>query len=197
MDRGIIYAAVAIAGVIIGALAFTYNPGVEVKTQTKVITTTITETPVTVTGQLTATASTTPTLKIQYNEQLAEKGVELFKEIGCNACHTVKSAGIDVGGNIGPDLSKALLGSVGVEGGTAGGPILSKYFEKYGLKDPTANLTKAAELLTQFLINGDSSLAPTMTTQIEAFKKQYGDKWAQEYVPALVEMLKMAAAKSS
>jgi cytochrome c2 len=201
MDKGMIYAVVAIVGIIIGALAFTYNPGVEVRTQTKTVTTTITESPVTVTAQQAASTtapppSAGPTQKIQYNEQLAKKGVEVFKELACNACHTVKGAGIEVGGNIGPDLSKALLGSVGVEKGTAGGPMMSKYFEKYGLKNPAADLNKAAELLAKFLIEGDKDLAPTMTVQTEAFKKQLGDKWAQEYVPAIVEMLKMAASKS-
>jgi cytochrome c2 len=91
--------------------------------------------------------------------------VEVFKELACNACHTVKGAGIEVGGNLGPDLSKALLGSVGVEKGTAGGPMMSKYFEKYGLKDPAADLNKAAELLAKFLIEGDKDLAPTMAVQ--------------------------------
>jgi cytochrome c2 len=198
MERGIIYAVVAILGIIIGALAFTYSPGVEVRTQTKTVVTTITEPPATGTAQQAATPpSAGPTQKIQYNEQLAKKGVEVFKELACNACHTVKGAGIEVGGNLGPDLSKALLGSVGVEKGTAGGPMMSKYFEKYGLKDPAADLNKAAQLLAKFLIEGDKDLAPTMAVQSEAFKKQLGDKWAQEYVPAIVEMLKMAAAKSS
>jgi len=199
MDKGMIYAAVAILGIIVGALAFTYSPGVEIKTATKTLTTTITESPVTVTGPPTAPTTPTPgpTLKIRYNEQLAKKGVDLFKELACNACHTVKGAGVEVGGNLGPDLSKALLGSVGVEKGTAGGPIMAKYFEKHGLKDPATDIDKAAELLALFLAQSDKDLAPTMTVQIEAFKKQHGDKWTQEYVPALVEMLKMAAAKSS
>jgi len=197
MDKGVIYAVVAIVGIIIGALAFTYNPGVEVRTQTKTVTTTITESPVTVTAQQAGSTTTAAPTQIQYNEQLAKKGLDVFKELACNACHTVKSAGIEVGGNIGPDLSKALLGSVGVEKGTAGGPMMSKYFEKYGLKNPAADLNKAAELLAKFLIEGDKDLAPTMTVQAEAFKKQLGDKWAQEYVPAIVEMLKMAASKSS
>jgi cytochrome c2 len=197
MDKGVIYAVVAILGIIIGALAFTYNPGVEVRTQTKTVTTTITESPVTVTAQQASSTTTAAPTQIQYNEQLAKKGLDAFKELACNACHTVKGAGIEVGGNIGPDLSKALLGSVGVEKGTAGGPIMSKYFEKYGLKNPAADLNKAAQLLAKFLTEGDKDLAPTMTVQIEAFKKQLGDKWAQEYVPAIVEMLKMAASKSS
>ena len=197
MDKGVIYAVVAIVGIIIGALAFTYNPGVEVRTQTKTVTTTITESPVTVTAQQASSTTTAAPTQIQYNEQLAKKGLDAFKELACNACHTVKGAGIEVGGNIGPDLSKALLGSVGVEKGTAGGPMMSKYFEKYGLKNPAADLNKAAELLAKFLIEGDKDLAPTMTVQAEAFKKQLGDKWAQEYVPAIVEMLKMAASKSS
>ena len=197
MDKGVIYAVVAIVGIIIGALAFTYNPGVEVRTQTKTVTTTITESPVTVTAQQASPTTTAVPTQIQYNAELAKKGLDAFKELACNACHTVKSAGIEVGGNIGPDLSKALLGSVGVEKGTAGGPMMSKYFEKYGLKNPAADLNKAAELLAKFLIEGDKDLAPTMTVQAEAFKKQLGDKWAQEYVPAIVEMLKMAASKSS
>jgi cytochrome c2 len=197
MDKGVIYAVVAIVGIIIGALAFTYNPGVEVRTQTKTATTTITESPVTVTAQQAASTTTAGPTQIQYNAELAKKGLDVFKELACNACHTVKGAGIEVGGNIGPDLSKALLGSVGVEKGTAGGPMMSKYFEKYGLKNPAADLNKAAQLLAKFLIEGDKDLAPTMTVQIEAFKKQLGDKWAQEYVPAIVEMLKMAASKSS
>jgi len=74
---------------------------------------------------------------------------------------------------------------------------MSKYFEKYGLKNPAADLNKAAQLLAKFLIEGDKDLAPTMTVQAETFKKQLGDKWAQEYVPAIVEMLKMATSKSS
>lgn len=199
MDKGVIYAAVAILGIIVGALAFTYSPGVEVKTVTKTTATTITEAPVTVTAPqaVTTPGVSQPQLKIEYNEGLAKRGVELFKELACNACHTVKGAGIEVGGNIGPDLSKALLGSVGVEKGTAGGPMMMKYFEKHGLREPTADLKKAAELLAKFLIEGDKDLAPTMTVQSGAFKQQLGDKWAQEYVPALVEMLKMAAAKSS
>jgi len=197
MDKGVIYAVVAIVGIIIGALAFTYNPGVEVRTQTKTTTTTITESPVTVTAQQASSTTTAGPTQVQYNEQLAKKGLDAFKELACNACHTVKGAGIEVGGNIGPDLSKALLGSVGVEKGTAGGPMMSKYFEKYGLKNPAADLNKAAQLLAKFLTEGDKDLAPTMTVQIETFKKQLGDKWAQEYVPAIVEMLKMAASKSS
>jgi cytochrome c2 len=197
MDKGVIYAVVAIVGIIIGALAFTYNPGVEVRTQTKTTTTTITESPVTVTAQQASPTTTAGPTQIQYNAELAKKGLDAFKELACNACHTVKGAGIEVGGNIGPDLSKALLGSVGVEKGTAGGPMMSKYFEKYGLKNPAADLNKAAQLLAKFLTEGDKDLAPTMTVQAEAFKKQLGDKWAQEYVPAIVEMLKMAASKSS
>ncbi len=199
MDRGVVYAAVAVLCIIIGALAFTYSPGVEVRTETKVITTTITESPVTVTSPQPGTpgAPPQPQLKIEYNEQLAKRGVELFKELACNACHTVKGAGIEVGGNLGPDLSKALLGSVGVEKGTAGGPMMLKYFEKHGLRDPATDIKKAAELLAKFLTEGDKELAPTMAVQIETFVKQYGDKWAREYVPALVEMMKMATAKTS
>ncbi|RFA95442.1 c-type cytochrome [Pyrobaculum aerophilum] len=203
MGKDVVYAVIAIIGIVVGALAFTYHPGVEVRTKTEVITTTVTESPVTTTRQpITVTGTTpigqqpAPSIKISYNEQLAQKGVQLFKELACNACHTVKGAGIEVGGNIGPDLSKTLLGNVGVEKGTAGGPIMSKYFEKNGLTNPAANLDKAAQLVAKFLTEGDKDLAPTMFTQTEAFKKTYGDKWATEYVPALVEMFKMALARS-
>lgn len=71
-----------------------------------------------------------------------------------------------------------------------------KYFEKNGLKDPAADPQKAAQLIAKFLTEGNKELAPTMMAQIAAFKQQLGDKWVNEYVPALVEMLKMAAAKS-
>lgn len=199
MAREVIYAVVAVVAIIAGALAFTYQPGVEVRTKSTTVATTVTESPVTVTAAGTTTATTpgaTAPPKISYDENLAKKGLQYFKELACNACHTVKAAGIEVGGNIGPDLSKALFGSVGVEKGTAGGPILMKYFEKNGLKDPAADPQKAAQLIAKFLTEGDKELAPTMMAQIAAFKQQLGDKWVNEYVPALVEMLKMAAAKS-
>ncbi|MGK0550386.1 MAG: hypothetical protein ABWU84_12330, partial [Pyrobaculum sp.] len=31
---------------------------------------------------------------VQYDAQLAQKGVEYFKSVGCTACHSVKSLGI-------------------------------------------------------------------------------------------------------
>ncbi|MFN3803819.1 MAG: cytochrome C [Pyrobaculum sp.] len=193
-----IYLAVAIIAVIIGAAAFTYQPAVEVKTATKVTTVTepaatVTEPPVTITAGAPG-APATPALQIKYNEELAKKGIQLFKDLACVACHTVKAVGIEVGGNLGPDLSKALLGSVGVEKGTAGGPMMMKYFEKHGLKDPAADPERAAQLIAKLLIEGDKELAPTMFAQTEAFKKRSG--YATEEVPALVEMFKMAATKS-
>mgnify|MGYP001772601171 CR=1 FL=1 len=142
----------------------------------------------------TTTGQATPP-KITYDENLAKKGIQYFKDLACNACHTVKAVGIEVGGNIGPDLSKAMLGSVGVEKGTAGGPMMMKYFEKNGLKDPAADPQKAAQLVAKFLAEGDEELAPTMAAQA-AFKQQLGDKWVNEYIPALVEMLKIVAAKN-
>ena len=198
MARDMVYIVIAVIGIIVGALAFTYQPGVEVRTVTKTTTTTITESPITATA---APTQTTPAgqaiTAIKYNEDLAKKGVEYFKQLACNACHTVKSAGIEVGGNIGPDLSKTLFGNVGVEKGTAGGPIMQKYFEKNGLTNPAADPDKAAQLIAKFLAEGDKDLAPTMTTQLTAFKQQLGNNWTNIYIPALVEMFKMAAAKSS
>lgn len=165
--------------------------------KTQAIATTITESPITITRTPVTGTVTTPviTQKISYNEQLAQKGVQYFKELACNACRTVKGTGIEVGGNIGPDLSKVLLGSVGVEKGTAGGPMMLKHFEKNGLRDPATDLDKATQLLAKFLVEGDKGLAPTMTAQTEQFKKSHGGKWATECVPALV-MFRMALAKS-
>lgn len=198
MAREMIYVVIAVIGMIVGALAFTYQPGVEVRTVTKTSTTTITESPVTATA---APTQTTPagqaTTAIKYNEDLAKKGVEYFKQLACNACHTVKAAGIEVGGNIGPDLSKTLFGNVGVEKGTAGGPIMQKYFEKHGLTDPATDPDKAAQLIARFLAEGDRELAPTMSVQSATFKQQLGDDWINVYIPAFVEMFKMAATKSS
>jgi len=198
MAKEAVYIVIAIVGIIIGALAFTYSPSPTMVTETRTTATTITESPTTVTaGQAPTPATTTapaPSVKVQYNADLAQKGIEYFKQLACNACHTVKAVGIEVGGNIGPDLSQTLLGNVGVEKGTAGGPIMMKYFEKNGLTNPAADPNKAAQLIAKFLTEGDKELAPTMSAQIEAFKKQLGDKWANEYVPALVEMFKMAVA---
>jgi len=139
-----------------------------------------------------------PKVSISFNEDLAKKGIKYFQELGCVACHTVKTAGIAVGGNVGPDLSLALLGSPGVEPGSAGGPIMMKWFAQNGLSDPAKNLDQAVKLLEKFLCEvPPSDLAPTMNTQIKAFRSTHGDKWCSDYVPALVEMLKMAAAKAS
>ncbi|WP_237179452.1 hypothetical protein [Pyrobaculum ferrireducens] len=64
------------------------------------------------------------------------------------------------------------------------------------MTNPSADLDKAAQLVAKFLVEGDKELAPTMSAQVEQFKKSLGDKWATEYVPAIVEMFKMALAKS-
>lgn len=101
MAREVIYAVVAVVAIIAGSLAFTYQPGVEVRTKSTTVATTVTESPVTVTAAGTTTATTsgqTAPPKISYDENLAKKGLQYFKELACNACHTVKAAGIEVGG---------------------------------------------------------------------------------------------------
>jgi len=205
--KEIIWATIAAVLFVVGIAAYFYSPQPSVVATTttlppKTVETTKTETPeiTETTRTITQTAvqtvaPTAPKLKIEYNEELAKKGIEYFKELGCVACHTARAVGVEVGGNLGPDLSIVLLGNVGVERGTAGGPIMMKYFEKHGLKDPVADPQKAAELVAKFLAEGDKELAPTMSTQIDSFRKLYGDDWVNKYIPALIEMFKMAATK--
>jgi len=142
--------------------------------------------PTTQTGTSTGTA---PTTGIKYNPQLAEKGKQYYLEIGCTACHSIKSLGIS-GGAVGPDLSKTLLGNPGV-----GGSQIGRFFKEKGLDNPAADPEKAAELLKEYLIN-PPQYTGTMRTQVMAYKASYSD-WATEHVPALVELLKEAAAKAS
>ena len=141
------------------------------------------------TTQTTPSAGTAPTTEIKYDHQLAEKGRQYFSEIGCTACHSIKSLGIS-GGAVGPDLSKALLGNPG-----AGGSVIGRFFKEKGLDNPAANPEKAAELLKEYLTN-PPPYSTTMKTQVMAYKASYSN-WATDQVPALVEMLKEAAAKAS
>ncbi|ABO09363.1 c-type cytochrome [Pyrobaculum calidifontis] len=120
-----------------------------------------------------------------YNAELANKGLSFFKEVGCVACHSIKSLGVS-GGNVGPDLSKALLDSQS--------QWLGRYYKENGLQNPASDPAKAAELLAKFLTQ-PPQYATTMTAQIAAYKSLYGDQWEKEYVPALVELMKMAASK--
>jgi cbb3-type cytochrome oxidase cytochrome c subunit len=60
----------------------------------------------------TPSAGAAPSAEIKYDPQLAEKGRQYYLEIGCTACHSIKSLGI-YGGAVGPDLSKTLLGNPG------------------------------------------------------------------------------------
>lgn len=142
--------------------------------------------PTTQTGTSTGTA---PTTGIKYDPQLAEKGKQYYLEIGCTACHSIKSLGIS-GGAVGPDLSKTLLGNPGV-----GGSQIGRFFKEKGLDNPAADPEKAGELLKEYLIN-PPQYTGTMRTQVMAYKASYSD-WATEHVPALVELLKEAAAKAS
>jgi len=155
----------------------------QAQTQT---TPTQTTTPTTQTGPSTGTA---PTTGIKYDPQLAGKGRQYFSEIGCTACHSIKSLGIS-GGAVGPDLSKALLGNPG-----AGGSVIGRFFKEKGLDNPAADPEKAAELLKEYLTN-PPQYSTTMRTQVQAYKATYSN-WATDQVPALVEMLKEAAAKAS
>lgn len=146
-----------------------------------------TTTPTTQTSPSTGTA---PTTGIKYDPQLAEKGKQYFSEIGCVACHSIKSLGIS-GGAVGPDLSKALLGNPGAGSSS----VIGRFFKENGLDNPAADPEKAAELLKEFLTN-PPQYATTMKTQVQAYKATYSN-WATDQVPALVEMLKEAAAKAS
>ncbi len=196
--RPYVWISATVVLILIGVAAFLYSPPPKEVTTTTTATPQVTETTVTrqaVVGTSPAPAEEKPRVSISYNSELAERGAQLFKDLACTACHTVRSAGITVGGNIGPDLSRVLLGNVGVEKGSAGGPIMMEYFRKHGLNDPASDPEKAAQLIAEFLSKGDEDLAPTMSAQIEQFRKQYGDRWTSEIIPALVELFKMAAAK--
>jgi cytochrome c2 len=141
------------------------------------------------TTQTSPSAGTPPTSGIKYDPQLAEKGKQYFSEIGCVGCHSIKSLGI-YGGAVGPDLSKTLLGNPG-----AGGSVIGRFFKEKGLENPAADPQKAAELLKEYLTN-PPQYSTTMKTQVQAYKATYSN-WATDQVPALVEMLKEAAAKAS
>jgi len=121
---------------------------------------------------------------ISYDAELANKGLSYFKEVGCTACHSIKSLGVS-GGAVGPDLSKALFSNT---------QWLGRYYKESGLQDPAADPARAAELLAQYLTQ-PPRYSTTMTGQVAAYKSLYGDQWDKEYVPALVELMKMAASK--
>ncbi len=127
-----------------------------------------------------------PTTK-SYDPELAEKGKKYFGELGCTACHAIRSLGIS-GGAVGPDLSKVLLGNPG-----ASGSVIGRYFTENGLTNPAADPEKAAQLLAQFLQN-PPQYSTTMKTQVQGYKAAYPE-WEEEIVPALVEMLKEAASR--
>jgi cytochrome c2 len=148
-----------------------------------------TETPTQTPTPTTPPPGAAPSAAIQYDPQLAEKGRRYFSEIGCDACHSIKSLGIS-GGAVGPDLSKTLLGNPG-----AGGSVIGKFFREKGLENPAADPEKAAELLKEYFIN-PPQYSTTMVRQVRSYKAMYSD-WATDQVPALVEMLKEAAAKAT
>jgi len=125
------------------------------------------------------------TSSISYNAELANKGLSYFKEIGCTACHSINSLGVR-GGAVGPDLSNALLG---------GRDVLPRFYRENGLQNPAADPAKAAELLAQYLTQ-PPQYSTTMVSQIATFKRLYREQWEKEYVPALVELMKMAAAST-
>jgi len=153
---------------------------------TQTTTPTQTTPPATQTGPSTGTP---PTSGIKYDPQLAEKGKQYFSESGCTACHSIKSLGIS-GGAVGPDLSKTLLGNPG-----AGGSVIGRFFKEKGLDNPAADPQKAVELLKEYMID-PPQYSTIMKTQVQAYKATYSN-WATDQVPALVELLKEAAAKAS
>lgn len=126
--------------------------------------------------------------QVQYNQQLADKGKQYFQSLGCVACHSIKSLGIS-GGAVGPDLSKALLGNPGVAGS-----VIGRYFKENGLANPASDPQKAAALLEQYLTE-PPDYSGTMKTQVKGYEAA-NPNWKSEIVPALVEMLKAAAARS-
>lgn len=124
---------------------------------------------------------------IQYDPNLAQKGIQYFRELGCTACHSIKSLGIS-GGAVGPDLSKTLISpATNVQG-------LARFYKENGLDNPAADPQKAAQLLAQYSTN-TPSYSTTMVSLTNTYKSLYGDQWEKDYVPALVEMLKMAATR--
>ncbi len=141
------------------------------------------------TAQTTPSTDSAPTTRIKFDPQLAEKGRRYYIEIGCTACHSIKSLGIS-GGAVGPDLSKTLLGNPGV-----GGSKIGRYYKEKGLDNPAADPERAAELLKEYMIN-PPPYSTTMRTQTLAYKAMYSE-WDTEQVPALVELLKEAAARAS
>jgi len=128
-------------------------------------------------------AAITPS--ISYNAELANKGLSYFKEVGCTACHSIKSLGVS-GGAVGPDLSKALFSNT---------QWLGRYYKENGLQNPAADPQKAAELLAQYLVQ-PPRYSTTMAGQVAAYKALYGEQWDKEYVPALVELMKMSTAST-
>ena len=202
-----IYIALAVVLLVIGIAAFLFQPGVNIVERVEreeLPPERIEKEPIIEKAEEVAPAEevkpaapAAPKITIEFNRELAEQGAKFFKELGCVACHTVKTAGITVGGSVGPDLSLVLLGSPGVEPGSAGGPVMGKYFEMRGLDKPEADLDRAAKLLEEFLCEEPpSDIAPTMNTQIKAFRQSYGDEWCSKYVPAMVELFKMALAQA-
>ena len=125
--------------------------------------------------------------EIVYDENLAGVGLEVFRSVGCVACHAVRSIGVS-GPPVGPDLSKTLLGNPGVSGS-----VIARYFAENGLEDPAADPEKAAQLIAQFL-QDPPNYAPTMKAQINTYKQTYPD-WPDK-VKAITEMLKWAAASA-
>lgn len=131
---------------------------------------------------------TTPIKGITYSEELAAKGLELFRKHQCDSCHTINSLGVP-GSPSGPDLSKALLGNKGIPGS-----VMMRWYKERGLEDPEANPSKAAELLYEFLVN-PPAYARTSKGWIDGIKKTMGEDAWKEDAKAILELLKKAATK--
>ena len=98
----------------------------------------------------------------------------LFVKLGCTACHSVWSLGIE-GGDRGPDLSRAYL----------------RVAAWYGVRPPLPS-EEADEAVARFLLD-PPSWAPTMRGVVSSLKSAYGEDYERIYVPGLVRALREAA----
>jgi len=125
---------------------------------------------------------------IAYSEELAARGLDLFKQHQCDSCHTIKSLGVP-GSTAGPDLSKVLLGNRGVPGS-----VIMRWYKEHGLENPEADPSKAAELLYQFLVN-PPAYSRTYSGWVAGIKASIGEEGWRRDSEAILELLKKAATR--
>lgn len=136
-----------------------------------------------------------PTPSIEVDEELAQRGAELYTRYGCTACHSVSSLGIS-GGSAGPDLSRVLFG-VAPGGTRSEAHPIPRWYAENGLADPRSDPDEAAKLLAKFLEH-PPAYSPLMQGQIQRLSSAAGgeEQWEEE-AEALAEFLKRAAAAGS